>query len=75
MHCLAEYTPKSAKGEYAKFFRLTSSNLRVTEVTLSNSKAKFKKKPKSTIKQRKLLKKVLHLIMGALVGRVHPRIC
>ena len=33
-------------------------------------KVYFKKKPKSAIK-----KKVLHLIMGALVIREHPRIC
>ena len=42
-------------------------------VTLSNSKASFKKKPMRNIKQKNC-ENALYLILGALVGRAHPKI-
>ena len=45
------------------------------EVTLSNSKASFFKKAKSTIKEKKNAKNDLYLIFVALVGTSRPKIC
>ena len=42
---------------------------------LLERKACFKKKPKSTIKQRKTAKKPKHLILVTLVGRKRRKIC
>ena len=55
VHSLGEDAPKS---RFTKFFRLTGGDPRAGakyfQVTLCNSKASFKKKPKSTIQQTKL---------------------
>ena len=61
VHWLAEDTPKSVKYQFTKFVWLTARNLSeeakiIFEATISNLKVSFKKKPKSTIQQRKLAK-------------------
>ena len=61
VHWLAEHTPKYTKYQFIKFCRLTVRDPRegvnnYFEINLFNLKASFNRKPKSTIKRRKIAK-------------------
>ena len=72
MQCLAKHAPKSTKYQFTKFGPRTARDPK-EGVTLSNSKANFKKKPRG-LSNREKLRECLVFDSGALVGRARPKI-
>ena len=79
MHWLAEHIPKSANYQYTKLCHLGKGVIRegaknYFKVPLSDLKASFNKKPKSTFKQKKSVQDFSSMIQIPLFGSARSKL-